>query len=62
MGDTYKTCARCPEAPGQLVRFFEDGHEEALCFTCWRPLTFTGGGVSQVKLLNWINKYGKLQP
>lgn len=59
---TYTRCDRCPNEPGQLVRFHHDGHKEALCFTCWKPLTWTGGvGVGQCKVLDWINKYGKLQ-
>lgn len=61
-GPFYKTCDRCGcNHPGQVVRFYHDDHEEALCFDCWHPLTWTGGiGVGQCKVLHWINKYGKL--
>lgn len=51
----YTQCDRCPDnAPGQLVRH-PDETTEALCFTCWNPIRGT------VKVLDWINKYGKLQ-
>lgn len=57
----YKRCDRCPNQPGQLVRFFYDGHREALCFTCWEPLTWNGDiGTGECKVLHWINKDGKL--
>jgi hypothetical protein len=58
----YDKCERCLAQPGQLVRFFHDQHEEALCFTCWKPLTWTGAvGVGECKVLHWIDKHGKLQ-
>lgn len=60
-GPVYTKCDRCPNEPGQLVRFFHDDHEEALCFTCWHPLTWTGGiGVGQCKVIHWINMYGRI--
>ena len=61
-GPVYTHCDRCSStAPGQVVRFFHDGHEEALCYSCWNPLTWTGGiGVGQCKVLHWINAYGRL--
>jgi len=61
-GPIFKSCDRCPKEPSQLVVFFHDHHEEVLCFTCWKPLTWTGGiGVGECKVFRWINKYGKLQ-
>ncbi|RZU36011.1 hypothetical protein EV284_3494 [Streptomyces sp. BK022] len=51
----FTHCDRCGnDHPGQLVRH-DDGAQEALCFTCWNPIRGT------VKVLNWINKHGKLQ-
>jgi hypothetical protein len=50
----YKTCDGCGnDHPGQLVE--SDGTIKALCFTCWNPVR------SAVKVLDWINKHGKLQ-
>lgn len=55
MTTTYKQCNRCTETPGQLVRV--GGKVEPLCYTCWNPLR----GCQSVKVLDWINRYGKLQ-
>lgn len=55
----YEKCDRCDNDPGQLVEHFATGKREALCFTCWHPLSSVGTG--EVKVLNWINKHGKLQ-
>lgn len=52
--DTYTHCDRCGNAhPGQLVSVA--GQQEALCFTCWNPIR------RDCKVLDWINKHGKLQ-
>lgn len=53
----YKGCdgSGCKSAPGQVVRLV-DGTEAALCFGCWNPLRGTG-----VKVLHYINKYGRIQ-
>jgi len=55
----YDKCARCDNGPGQLCEFFATGKVEPLCYTCWKPLSSLG--TREVKVLNWINKRGKLQ-
>jgi len=55
-GQEFESCDRCDSPAGQLVAFKSDQHEEALCFTCWKPLSDKG----EVKVLSWINKYGRL--
>lgn len=55
-GPEYSSCDRCESPAGQLVRFFSDDHEEALCYKCWRPLA----DQYEVKVLHWINRYGRL--
>ena len=55
MPTQYKQCDGCGcDHPGQLVRM-DDGTEKALCFTCWKPISQT------CTVLDWINKYGRLQ-
>jgi uncharacterized Zn finger protein len=54
MNKIYTHCDSCgAQYPGQLVR--KDGQELALCFTCWSPIR------QHCKVLDWINKHGKLQ-
>jgi hypothetical protein len=50
----YLKCDKCSNHPGQLVEY-ETGKQQALCFTHWRDVA------SSVKVVDWINKYGKLQ-
>lgn len=57
----FTTCNGCGCGhPGQLVVHYETGRIEALCFTCWNPLSH-GRGNGSVKVLAWINKYWRLQ-
>lgn len=55
----YRCCNRCTAAPGQLVEHLDGTGIEALCYTCWLPLS--ARNAHTVKVLKWINKYGKLQ-
>jgi len=50
----YTRCDRCgkPE-PGTLVRV--DGVEESLCYPCFHDIW------GDYKVVNWIDKHGKLQ-
>lgn len=51
----YLACDRCADAaPGQIIEN-EDKTREALCFTCWCPIR------TKAKVLDYINKYGKVQ-
>lgn len=55
-GPEFEHCDRCPKPASELVIFYVDRHEEALCFACWRPLA----DERKVKTLHWINRYGRL--
>lgn len=52
-GTRYTKCDRCDKKPGQVVNFHDD-HDEALCYSCWKPLADRRA----CRVLLWINKYG----